>query len=143
VISFALTAAAARGTDLVAVHAWRHLFPGPAHVVLDPFVDGAAAQRREEGVLADALATTARGRAPGVGIRRVVERDRTATALVSAALAAQLLVVGHRHRATGMLGSTTAAVLHRAACPVAVVPLPARPVPASAVAASAGPTRRP
>jgi nucleotide-binding universal stress UspA family protein len=45
------------------------------------------------------------------------------TELVAASLTAQLLVVGHhRHRA---LGSTTHAVLHRATCPVAVVPIAA------------------
>jgi nucleotide-binding universal stress UspA family protein len=38
-------------------------------------------------------------------------------------MTAELLVVGHLTRCA--LGSTTHGVLHRATCPVAVVPLPA------------------
>jgi nucleotide-binding universal stress UspA family protein len=50
--------------------------------------------------------------------------DRPAPALLDASTAAELLVVGHRHRGRlARLGSTTNGVLHRASCPVAVVPL--------------------
>jgi nucleotide-binding universal stress UspA family protein len=42
--------------------------------------------------------------------------------LTAASLTAPLLVVGHRRRRSS--GSTTHGVLHRAGCPVAVVPLP-------------------
>lgn len=129
VLSFAFAAAASRATDLLAVHTWRHPFPGVGHLLLDPFVDDAAAQRREEGVLADALESRA-GRTPGVEVRQVIERERPAAALVAASLTADLVVVGHRRRPAGLVGSVTAAVVHRADCPVAVVPLPV-PEPAA------------
>jgi nucleotide-binding universal stress UspA family protein len=122
VLSFAFSEAAARSTEVVAVHAWQHPFPGPGHLALDPFVGEPAARRREEDVLADALEGCALA-AAGTPVRRIVEHGHPAAALVAASLAADLLVVGHRSRATGLLGSVTAAVVHRAACPVAVVPL--------------------
>jgi nucleotide-binding universal stress UspA family protein len=112
-----------RGTDLVAVHTWEHTVPGLAHLAAGPFVDAVAAQRREETVLDDALDRVGVGDRP---VRRVVERGPAAPVLVAAALGAQLVVVGHRHRRGGALGglrSVTHAVLHAAACPVAVVPL--------------------
>lgn len=62
-----------------------------------------------------------REKEPDVAIREVVVRDRPARALLAAGMTAQLIVVGHRRRLA--LGSTTHAVLHRAASPVAVVPL--------------------
>jgi nucleotide-binding universal stress UspA family protein len=55
-----------------------------------------------------------------VAVREVVVREKTARALLEAALTAELLVVGHHPRR--ILGSTTHGVLHRATCPVAVVP---------------------
>ncbi|RBY87746.1 universal stress protein [Blastococcus sp. TF02A-30] len=133
----AFAAAAARGCPLVAVHTWRHPVPGPAHLALDPLVGAEAAQRREESLLADLVAPWAT-RLPEVPVRQVVERARAAEVLLSAALTAELLVVGRRHRPGGVLGtlrSTTNAVLHRAGCPVQVVPVtePARP-PAGAPA---------
>src|SRR5205085_11621409 len=112
-------------TEVLAVHTWRHPFPGPAHVALDPFVDDASARRREEDVLADALRPWT-SRLPGGTVREVVEHERPAAALVAASLTADLLVVGHRRRHGGTIASVTAAVVHRAECPVAVVPLPAR-----------------
>jgi nucleotide-binding universal stress UspA family protein len=137
VLAFALRAAADRRTELVAVHTWEHTAPGPVHLAVDPLVDETRARRREEAVLDDTLAGTGADRIP---VRRVVERGRPAEALLAVATTAQLLVVGHRHRHGGPIGvlrSVTNAVLHRAACPVAVVPLPAReadvaPVPAPA-----------
>lgn len=138
VLSFAFAEAAARSTEVVAVHTWRHPFPGPGHLALDPFVGEPAARRREEDVLADALETCAVA-AEGIVVRRVVEREQPATALVAASLTADLLVVGHHHRAAGLLGSVTAAVVHRAACPVAVVPLR---VPASRTPVDLSPAAR-
>jgi nucleotide-binding universal stress UspA family protein len=53
-----------------------------------------------------------------------VVRDRAAAALLTASTTAELLVVGHRQRGRlARLGSTTHGVLHRASCPVAVVPI--------------------
>jgi nucleotide-binding universal stress UspA family protein len=62
-----------------------------------------------------------REKTPDVVVREVVVRDRPARAVLSAGMTAQLIVVGHRRRLA--LGSTTHAVLHRAASPVAVVPV--------------------
>ncbi|MGY1823530.1 universal stress protein [Geodermatophilus sp. SYSU D00079] len=125
VLAFAFAAAAARGTDLVAVHAWREAALEPSLQSLGPLVDWAGVAADEQRVLAEALAGW-RERQPGVEVREVVVRERTAAGLVAAGLTAQLLVVGHRRRRLARLGSTTHAVLHRAGCPVAVVPVAAR-----------------
>ncbi|WP_448612341.1 universal stress protein [Geodermatophilus sp. URMC 60] len=83
------------------------------------------ARRRHAPLLAEAVAGR-REREPDVLVREVVLRERTARALVSVALTAELLVVGHHHRrARDWLGSTTHGVLHRPGCPVAVVPVAA------------------
>ncbi|MBN1092817.1 universal stress protein [Blastococcus sp. TML/M2B] len=124
VLDAAFDAAEARDCGLVAVHTWRHPFPGAAHVVLDPLIGADAAQRRQESLLDDLL-TSRTTRRPDVPVRRVVEQARAADVLLSAALTAELLVVGRHHRPGGPLGtlrSTTNAVLHRAGCPVEVVP---------------------
>ena len=76
-------------------------------------------------MLAEALAGRC-NEEPDVPVREVLVRERTARALVSVGLTAQLLVVGHRsRRPLARLGSTTHGVLHRAGCPVAVVPVAA------------------
>ena len=123
VLAFAFAEAAARGTDLVAVHAWQDAALETAFRSLGPLVDWASVQADEERVLGEELAGWS-DKEPDLTVREVVIREKPARALVAAAMTAQLLVVGHhRHRA---LGSTTHAVLHRATCPVAVVPLAAR-----------------
>ncbi|MCZ2860588.1 universal stress protein [Blastococcus sp. VKM Ac-2987] len=137
VLEAAFRAAADRACALVAVHTWRHPVPGPAHVALDPLVGVDAAQRREEELLADLLQPWT-ARYPRVPVRQVVERAGAAEVLLSAGLTAELLVVGRRDRRGGVLGSlrsTTNAVLHRALCPVQVVPVgePARTPTATVV----------
>jgi nucleotide-binding universal stress UspA family protein len=123
VLAVAVAGATSRGTDLVVLHAWRD---AALEVALGPYGglvdwDAVVAERRRH--LA-ALVAPWRERAAGTGIREVVVRARPAAALRDAAAGAQLLVVGHRPRGVlGRLGSTTLGVLHRAACPVAVVPL--------------------
>ena len=57
----------------------------------------------------------------GPGEQAVVVREKTACALVAASLTAELLVVGHHRRRA--LGSAAYGALHRAGCPVAVVPV--------------------
>jgi nucleotide-binding universal stress UspA family protein len=123
VLALAFTEAALRGTDLVAVHAWQDAALETAFRSVGPLVDWGSVQDDEERVLGQALAGWA-GKEPDVPVREVVLREKTAAALVSAGMTAQLLVVGHRPRRS--FGSTTHGVLHRAVCPVAVVPLPAR-----------------
>jgi nucleotide-binding universal stress UspA family protein len=120
-LAFAFAEAAARGTDLVAVHAWRDVDLDTALQSIGPLVDWAAVLADEQRLLAEALGGWPE-KFPDVAVREVVVRDRTARALVAAGLTAELLVVGHRRRRLA-LGSTTHGVLHRAGCPVAVVPL--------------------
>ncbi|WP_409332749.1 universal stress protein [Trujillonella humicola] len=127
VLGFAVAEAVARATPLVAVHAWRDVTLETAFQSLGPLVDWAGVLADEERALAEALAGW-REKEPDLALREVVVRDRAAPALVSAAMTAELLVVGHRHRRLlPRLGSTTSAVLQRAGCPVAVVPLGGRP----------------
>jgi nucleotide-binding universal stress UspA family protein len=122
VLGFAFAEAAARGTDLVAVHAWQDVVLATSFLSTSLLVDWAGVGDDEGRVLAEALAGWAE-KEPDVVVREVVIREKSARALVEASLTAQLLVVGRsRHRA---VGSTTHAALHRAACPVAVVPVPA------------------
>jgi len=116
----ALTAAEVRGCELTVVRAWEHTVPGAAGV-LDPFVDPPTAQYRESGALDDLLAAVT-PRHPTVPVRRVVERARAAQLLLAASLTAELVVVGHHHRAVGRLGRVASALLHRAGCTVLVVP---------------------
>ncbi|SOC50137.1 Nucleotide-binding universal stress protein, UspA family [Blastococcus aggregatus] len=131
VLAFAVEEAAARGVDLRAVHAWRDVTVESAVGGFGPVVDWSAIEAEEQRQLSEALAGWRSGD-HGVRIEEVVARDRAATALLHASASAQLLVVGHRHRSRlARLGSTTHAVLHRAACPVAVVPLREQPGQAS------------
>jgi nucleotide-binding universal stress UspA family protein len=127
VIRFAFDEAAALGTDLVAVHTWQDIALESAYQSVSPLVDWAGVRADEERVLAEALAGWA-DKQPDVEVREVVIRDRTARGLLAAALTAQLLVVGHRRRNRVVtLTSTTHGVLHRAPCPVAVVPVGLEP----------------
>jgi nucleotide-binding universal stress UspA family protein len=120
VLAFAFAEAAARGSDLVAVHAWQDVVLETAFRSISPLVDWDGVMADEERVLAEALSGW-RDKEPDVVVREVVVRDKTARALVEASLAAELLVIGRHPRR--FLGSTVHGSLHRAACPVAVVPL--------------------
>jgi len=123
VLDFAFTEAAARGTDLVAVHAWQDAALGPGIRTVGPLVDWATVAADEQRILAEAIAGW-REKQPDVGVREMVVRGRTAPSLVAAAMTAELLVVGRPpHGPIGRLGSATHGVLHRAGCPVAVVPV--------------------
>jgi nucleotide-binding universal stress UspA family protein len=111
----------------VAVHTWHDSSLGPDVQAIGPMIDWAAVAADEQRVLAEALAGW-RAERPDVEVREVVLRDRPAHGLISCAVTAELLVVGHRrHTRLGALRSTTHGVLHRAACPVAVVPVDAGP----------------
>ncbi|MCU1606456.1 MAG: uspa protein [Modestobacter sp.] len=123
VIAFAVDEAAALRTDVIALHAWQETELDPTYLSVGPLVDWAGFRADEGRVLTDALAGW-RDKQPDVVIREVVLRDRAAHGLVAAALTAQLLVVGYPERnRIAALTSTTHGVLHRAACPVAVIPL--------------------
>jgi nucleotide-binding universal stress UspA family protein len=120
VLTFAFAETVARGTDLVAVHAWQEVVLDTSLRTVSPLIDWAGVVADEERALSEALAGW-RDKEPDVVVREVVVRDRTARALVAAAMTAELLVVGHRARRAP--GSTTHGVLNRASSPVAVVPL--------------------
>jgi nucleotide-binding universal stress UspA family protein len=122
VLAFAFAEAAARGTDLVAVHAWQDVVLETSFLSTTLLVDWAGVQADEARVLAEALAGWS-AKEPDVVVREVVIREKGARALVEASLTAELLVLGRSRRR--ILGSTTHGALHRAACPVAVVPVPA------------------
>lgn len=123
VLAFAFEEAVARGAELIAVHAWRDVTLEAAVGGYGPLVDWASVEADEQRLVSEALAGW-RDKAPDVEVREVVVRARPATALLEASAAAELLVLGHRHRnVLARLGSTTHGVLHRASCPVAVVPL--------------------
>lgn len=122
VLEFAFAEAAARGTDLVAVHAWEDAVLETAFRSAGPLADWAGMAADEQLALSEALAGR-REEAPDVVVREVVVRDRPARAVLEAATTAALVVIGHRRRPA--LGSTTRAVLQRATCPVAVVPVTA------------------
>jgi nucleotide-binding universal stress UspA family protein len=127
VLSFAFAEAAMRRAELVAVHTWQDAVTDPSFPTIRPLVADAADEADDQHrLLAEALAGH-RDKEPDVVVREVVARDRPARALVEATWDAQLLVVGRSHRhPLGRIASPTHAVLHRAGCPVAVVP-PAMP----------------
>ena len=123
VLSFAFEEAVARGTDLIAVHTWQDVRLEASYEAISPLVDWDSVRADEERVLAEALAGW-RDKHPDVVVREVLLRDKTARGLLAAALTAEVLVVGHRRRnRLANLGSTTHGVLHRASCPLAVVPV--------------------
>ena len=119
-LGFAFDAAAVRGAELVALHAWS---PTAVDKALEPVMDWAAVADEEEAVLAERLSGWGQ-KYPQVTVRRSVVRDGAARALVDASRGAQLVVVGSRGRgdAAGLfLGSVSHGVLHAAHCPVAIV----------------------
>ena len=119
-LAFAFDAAATRGVELVAVHAWS---PTAIDRALEPVMDWDAVAAEEDALLAERLTGWGR-KYPQVTVRRTVVRDGAARALVDASGDAQLVVVGSHGRGnvTGLLlGSVSHGVLHAAHCPVAVV----------------------
>lgn len=123
VVAFALGEAEAWSASLVAVHAWRC----PAREVADHPDHRADVERHR--VLAEDALTEALRRATRVAaevdVRPRTIEGQARKALLDTALTADLLVVGVRRRKShiGMqIGPVNHAVLHQAACPVAVIP---------------------
>jgi nucleotide-binding universal stress UspA family protein len=120
-LAFAFEAAAARGVPLVAVYTWWDLL---AHPVLAPILDWGAIEADERQLLADRIGQWEQ-KYPGVAVELVVARSRPVPVLLRQARRGQLVVVGSRGRGElgGLvLGSVGNALIHQAACPVAVVP---------------------
>jgi nucleotide-binding universal stress UspA family protein len=123
-IGFAFEEAALRGARLRLVHAWTHpASAGPGDMrplVYDPqVVAGEELRRIEEALLAW------REKFPAVEMVSEALHGRAARVLAEASARADLLVVGTRGRggfAGLLLGSVSHALLHRARCPLAVVP---------------------
>jgi nucleotide-binding universal stress UspA family protein len=122
-IAFAFEAAASRGVELVAVHAWRDV---TVPFGRDPFGDWPISEEELHALdehLARRLAGWTR-KHPDVPVRRVLTRGRPAPCLLEQAQQAQLVVVGSHGRgelAGLVLGSVGNVLVHRAPCPVAVV----------------------
>ena len=93
-------------------------------------VDWAGVQADEERVLAEALAGWPE-KDPDVVVREVVIREKTARALVGRP---HRPAAGRRPLPAPDAGITTHGALHRAGCPVAVVPITARAAPMTAAA---------
>lgn len=117
-VRFALYEAGLRHCELEAVRAWRCSRHRPGDD---------STHRNEERALAaldEALDGPAREH-PAVPVRRTTTEGPAHRVLVEASATADLLVVGavrHRSRVGFQLGRVSHAVLHHAACPVAVVP---------------------
>ncbi|MDX3236888.1 universal stress protein [Streptomyces sp. ME03-5709C] len=125
VLAFAVEYARRRGAQLRVVHAWS--YPptyGYVPAAMDPTC-GAEISAAERHAVQAVLAPW-REKAPDVEIVEEVAAGNAAQPLVEAAAGASLLVVGRcRNRPVGVgphLGPVAHAVLHHAACPVAVVP---------------------
>ncbi|MER8162026.1 universal stress protein [Streptomyces sp. NPDC094472] len=124
-IEFAFATAAARGGGVRAVRAWA-LPPvfeyGPAYLrALD---EAGGIEPGERKRLAEAVLLW-REKYPEVPVTEHVEMGNAAETLLTSAAGAGLVVVGrHTHRpAVGpLLGHVAHALLHHAACPIAVVP---------------------
>ena len=120
-LGFAFHEAALHGADLRALHAWYRPNLSDADLVLRDDTqpeDTAHAQ-----TLTEAALNWSR-KYPTVTMYRELTTHRAADAIVAAASSAQLVVLGARGHAQlpgRRLGSVSHAVLHHAACPVAVV----------------------
>lgn len=120
-VDFALREAATRGAELLAVRAWR----APARESTDHPMFSAEPALLHEQRAVETLETALAKAPEQVRVRRKTAEGDTRQALVTASRQADLLVVGARRPAGHLgprLGRVTHAMLHHAACPVAVVP---------------------
>ncbi|SFQ42546.1 Nucleotide-binding universal stress protein, UspA family [Amycolatopsis arida] len=122
-VGHAFAEAAARETELVAVHTWSDADTEVVFSAARMDLDWEPMEESERRVLAERLAGW-RERYPEVSVRRVVERDRPRDQLIEWSQRACLVVVGSRGRGGFrglLLGSTSQALVHHAECPVMVV----------------------
>lgn len=122
-IEFAFREAHAREAELRAVHAWHR--PAAEHPGADqPGHDSGTEAQEAENALGAVLLSAAHG-FPKVTVHREALEGRAHHVLFDASATSDLLVVGARRPRGGMgmqLGRVNHAILHHAACPVAVVP---------------------
>ncbi|MFX4290953.1 universal stress protein [Streptomyces bohaiensis] len=122
---FAAEAAVRRGCALRAVAAWQSPPLGVGDVPVDAAEWRLVYRDRAERALDTALGPVTATH-PGLTVLRHTEEGNSSHALLTAAERATLLVVGAGRDATGRpgphLGGVARSVLHRARCPVAVVP---------------------
>ncbi|MEV6221155.1 universal stress protein [Nocardia fluminea] len=112
-VAIAFDEASRRGTNLVAVHTWSEFYHYDARTTM---------QTEAEAVLSENLAGYGE-KYPEVSVQRIVAEESPAKAILVAAAAAQLIVVGSHGRRgfAGMtLGSVAQAVLHAAECPLII-----------------------
>jgi nucleotide-binding universal stress UspA family protein len=142
-LGWAAAEARLRGSRLLVVHAWKPVY---ADVLLaGPLggfstAGGSDMQRAAEELLAKA---TAGLDAEGLEIERRAVEGGAPEVLVSAAAAADLLVVGSRGHggfAGLLLGSVSQQCAHHAHCPVVIVP-PSKPAVTESDLAAAGAAR--
>ncbi|MER5784678.1 universal stress protein [Streptomyces mobaraensis] len=123
-VRFAFREAAARGCEVYAVRSWR--LPARQSVLHYPLPSDETLDHEERAgrELHEAL-RAAEAEYPGVTVRAVTVEGPAHRVLVAASDEADLLVVGavRRHHGGGLqLGRVSHTALHRADCPVAVVP---------------------
>ncbi|QQQ80193.1 universal stress protein [Saccharothrix sp. 6-C] len=121
-VAFAFEEASLRGAPLTAVIAWTDVLVDSVYGSRFT-VDWSQVEDEQRRILAERLAGW-QEKYPDVEVTRVVLRDRPVRALLTAAVGAQLLVVGsHGHGGfAGMvLGSTSQGLVYHATCPLAVV----------------------
>jgi nucleotide-binding universal stress UspA family protein len=127
-VRWAAARAADRGWALEVVHAWG-LAGQPGGGAGDSWL-GRQVQEQVRQV-AEEGARVAEQAQPGVTVRPVVLHGPPAAVIAEHAARARLAVVGRRGAGrlrAALLGSVAAGVLHRAACPVAVVPPGSQPI---------------
>ncbi|MFI9201592.1 universal stress protein [Streptomyces sp. NPDC053048] len=120
-VRFALREAAARGCELHAVRAWR----SPTTDPMSALESGARAYEEQATAVLDEVLEAAVAEHPEVSVRRTVLEGPAHRVLLGPATDADLLVLGATRRQDGFglhLGRVSHAALHRAGCPVAVVP---------------------
>jgi nucleotide-binding universal stress UspA family protein len=121
-LHWALAEAERRGAAVLALQAWS--FPPTASIVAIPPTPLASVRRAAADCLEEVV-RRASGRYPGVRCEQVVAEGAADQVLVEAAQGTALLVVGTRGRggfAGLLLGSVSERCVHRAPCPIVLVP---------------------
>lgn len=114
-LAYAFDAAAVRGARVRVVHAWCP--PEGRYAVVEVGELGRAA-----GQAVHEIVTRWQERFPQVAVDETIVRDHPVTALRDTSTRADLAVVSARGHSAVRLGSVSHGLIHRAGCPVAVIP---------------------